>query len=290
MRNKTTAESAAPPAGPRPLRGAAHRVGRGGRARAPAAGLHGHDHRVAVEGPGRDARPRRAAGRARATTSCRTSPPGWCPGAASSPRSARRLVALGVRTIFVPAGDADPPAGDYHAVAGPARGPRPSSAARSRTSASPATRVAPVDPRRPDRAGHVGQAPARHAGGQQPDLRPGDRCRPGCAGCAGAGITMPLLVGVPGPVDRTKLLLMATKIGVGESTKFLAKHRRTLTRLAAPGGFTGERFLEKLAPAPGRAGRARRGPARVHVQPGGRDRAVAPRPAAPARRPRSTRR
>jgi methylenetetrahydrofolate reductase (NADPH) len=42
---------------------------------------------------------------------------------------------------------------------------------------------------------------------------------------------------------------MATKIGVGESTRFLAKHRGTLTRLAAPGGFTGERFLQRAAPA-----------------------------------------
>ena len=63
------------------------------------------------------------------------------------------------------------------------------------------------------------------------------------------GITMPLLLGIPGPVDRTKLLAMATKIGVGESTRFLAKHKGTFARLAAPGGFTGERFLEKFAPA-----------------------------------------
>lgn len=63
------------------------------------------------------------------------------------------------------------------------------------------------------------------------------------------GITMPLLLGVPGPVDRTKLLAMATKIGVGESTRFLNKHKGVLARLAAPGGFTGERFLEKCAPA-----------------------------------------
>ena len=63
------------------------------------------------------------------------------------------------------------------------------------------------------------------------------------------GITMPLLLGIPGPVDRTKLLSMATKIGVGESTKFLVKHKGTFARLAAPGGFTGERFLEKVAPA-----------------------------------------
>jgi len=62
------------------------------------------------------------------------------------------------------------------------------------------------------------------------------------------GITMPLLLGLPGPVERTKLLAMATKIGVGESTRFLVKHKGTLARLAAPGGFTGERFLEQCAP------------------------------------------
>ena len=54
---------------------------------------------------------------------------------------------------------------------------------------------------------------------------------------------------MPGPIDRTKLLSMATKIGVGESTKFLVKHKGTFARLAAPGGFTGEKFLEKCAPA-----------------------------------------
>lgn len=61
------------------------------------------------------------------------------------------------------------------------------------------------------------------------------------------GITMPLLLGVPGPIDRTKLLTMATKIGVGESTRFLAKHKGTFARLAAPGGFTGDRFVRDCA-------------------------------------------
>ena len=65
------------------------------------------------------------------------------------------------------------------------------------------------------------------------------------------GVTMPLLLGIPGPVERAKLLSMATKIGVGESTRFLAKHKGTFARLAAPGGFTGERFLEKCAPTLG---------------------------------------
>ena len=63
------------------------------------------------------------------------------------------------------------------------------------------------------------------------------------------GITLPVWLGVPGPVDRTKLLAMATKIGVGDSTRFLVKHKGTMLRLAAPGGFTGERFLEECAPA-----------------------------------------
>lgn len=65
------------------------------------------------------------------------------------------------------------------------------------------------------------------------------------------GVTMPVLVGIPGPVDRAKLLATATKIGVGESTRFLTKHKGTFVRLAAPGGFTGERFLEQCAPALG---------------------------------------
>src|SRR6476646_5434835 len=61
------------------------------------------------------------------------------------------------------------------------------------------------------------------------------------------GITMPLLLGMPGPVDRAKLLSMATKIGVGESTRFLVKHKGTFARLAAPGGWTGEKFLVDCA-------------------------------------------
>lgn len=68
------------------------------------------------------------------------------------------------------------------------------------------------------------------------------------------GVQMPLLLGMPGPVERTKLLGMATKIGVGESTKFLAKNKGLFARLAAPGGFTGESFLEKCAPALGEPG------------------------------------
>ncbi len=64
-------------------------------------------------------------------------------------------------------------------------------------------------------------------------------------------INLPLLLGLPGPVDRTKLLGMATKIGVGDSTRFLSKQKGLMTRLVAPGGFTGESFLTKCAPSVG---------------------------------------
>ncbi|GAA2132979.1 methylenetetrahydrofolate reductase [Nocardioides bigeumensis] len=65
------------------------------------------------------------------------------------------------------------------------------------------------------------------------------------------GITMPLYLGLPGPIDRAKLLNMATKIGVGDSTRFLSKQKGLMTRLVAPGGFTGESFLAKCAPTLG---------------------------------------
>ncbi len=61
------------------------------------------------------------------------------------------------------------------------------------------------------------------------------------------GMDLPIMLGVPGPIDRAKLLTMATKIGVGDSTRFLSKHKGIMARLAAPGGFTGERFLETSA-------------------------------------------
>ncbi len=76
------------------------------------------------------------------------------------------------------------------------------------------------------------------------------------------GIALPVWLGIPGPAERAKLLTMATKIGVGDSTKFLVKHRRAMLRLAAPGGFTGERFLADCAPALKRPGA---GVAGLHV-------------------------
>ena len=60
------------------------------------------------------------------------------------------------------------------------------------------------------------------------------------------GVALPIQVGIAGPVEATKLLTMATKVGVGESTRFLTKHAGWFARLANP-GYTPERLLNRLA-------------------------------------------
>jgi methylenetetrahydrofolate reductase (NADPH) len=51
------------------------------------------------------------------------------------------------------------------------------------------------------------------------------------------GITLPVRLGVPGVVDRTRLMTVGTRLGIGASMRFLAKNRSTVMHLMAPGGF-----------------------------------------------------
>jgi methylenetetrahydrofolate reductase (NADPH) len=60
------------------------------------------------------------------------------------------------------------------------------------------------------------------------------------------GVLLPIRMGLAGPVERTKLLSMATKVGVGESTRFLTQHSSWFARLASP-GYSPERLLAKVA-------------------------------------------
>ena len=158
-----------------------------------------------------------------------------------------RMLEAGVTTVFVPGGDQDPPAGDYSSALDLLEDlrelddPFPEVGITGYPESHPTisddlTVQAMWDKRR--YATHV----VSNLSFDPDTIRVWlDRVR-------ARGITMPMLLGIPGPIDRTKLLAMATKIGVGDSTRFLVKHKGTLTRLAAPGGFTGERFLERCAP------------------------------------------
>lgn len=64
-----------------------------------------------------------------------------------------------------------------------------------------------------------------------------------------AGITLPVLVGVPGVVDRRRLLGLSTRIGVGASTRYLRKNLRLATRLFAQASFEPGALVDALAAA-----------------------------------------
>ena len=157
-----------------------------------------------------------------------------------------RLTGAGIDRIFVPGGDADEPGAYPDALAlleDLAALGRPFPHVGSR-----ATRVAPDDQRRPDDPGDVGQAPLRDPRREQPDLRPRGARHLGVVGCASAGSRCHYCSGSPGR-RPDQAAVDGHEDRRGESTRFLAKHKGTFARLAAPGGFTGERFLEKVAPA-----------------------------------------
>ena len=158
-----------------------------------------------------------------------------------------RLVAAGVSDVFVPAGDADPPAGEFTSALAVLE--------RLGTLGSPFARVGitgyPQSHPKIDDDVTV-QAmwdKRRHATYIVSNL---------CFDAAALrrwvlrirrrGVTLPLLLGLAGPVDRTRLMTMAARIGVADSTRFLAGHAPAFARLAAPGAYEPERLLSRLAP------------------------------------------
>lgn len=62
------------------------------------------------------------------------------------------------------------------------------------------------------------------------------------------GTRLPILVGIPGIVPRAKLMRVSTRIGIGESLRYLRKHNDFVTRFFRPGGFSPDRLIKGLAP------------------------------------------
>jgi len=65
------------------------------------------------------------------------------------------------------------------------------------------------------------------------------------------GIRLPVYVGLPGVVDRKKLLQVSLKVGVGDSARFLKKQSGLVGMLLKPGGYSPDELVEKLAPYAG---------------------------------------
>ena len=69
-----------------------------------------------------------------------------------------------------------------------------------------------------------------------------------------SGIAIPLVLGLPGAADRTKLLRISTRIGVGNSLSFLRKNTGLISSFVKPGGFDPAAILLGLGDALGDPG------------------------------------
>jgi methylenetetrahydrofolate reductase (NADPH) len=62
------------------------------------------------------------------------------------------------------------------------------------------------------------------------------------------GIALPVYVGIPGAVDRRKLLEISVRVGVGTSITFLRKQQGGIKRLLGRPEHAGDRLHEEIAP------------------------------------------
>ena len=60
-------------------------------------------------------------------------------------------------------------------------------------------------------------------------------------------ITLPIHLGIPGAVELRKLMNIAARIGVADSTRYLLKHRSLIGHLVQRGAFGPDAFLRDLA-------------------------------------------
>ncbi len=162
-----------------------------------------------------------------------------------------RLHELGIVDIFVPAGDSDPPAGKFdsslsllealHEMGELLDRPLPRTGITGYPESHPkidddVTIQAMWDKRR--YASYIVSNMCFDARTLQAWVH---RVR-------GRGVTLPLRVGIAGPVDRAKLVSMASKIGVADSVRYLRSHASTVLRLNTPGGYEPDRLLSQIGP------------------------------------------
>ena len=155
-----------------------------------------------------------------------------------------RLTACGVDDVFVPAGDADPPAGRF--------GSALALLDRLAEMGRPFSRVGVTGypeshPRIDDDITIQAMWDKRHHAAYLVSNLCFDPAtlRHWIRRVRARGVTMPMFIGIAGPVDRARLLRMATKAGVAESARFLTGHTEWLLRLGTPTGYNPGRLLER---------------------------------------------
>jgi len=159
-----------------------------------------------------------------------------------------RLIACGVDDVFIPAGDADPPAGRFDSAL--------SLLERLAEMGSPFARTGitgypETHPRIDDDVTIQAMWDKRRLAAYIVSNLCFDpvTVRRWIRRVRARGITLPIYVGLAGPVERARLLRMAAKAGASESARFLAGHAEWFLRLGTPGGYRPERLLARLGPA-----------------------------------------
>ncbi|MBK6871533.1 MAG: methylenetetrahydrofolate reductase [Kineosporiaceae bacterium] len=156
-----------------------------------------------------------------------------------------RVTAAGITEVFMPAGDADPPAGDWDASLPGLQAlsrlgdPIPEVGITGYPESHPAIDDDVTVQAMWDKRSHATNVVSNMCFDPKLISNWVKRVRR-------RGIELPIKIGVAGPVERTKLLTMATKVGVGESTRFLTKHAGWFARMAGP-GYAPEALIGKVA-------------------------------------------
>ena len=75
-----------------------------------------------------------------------------------------------------------------------------------------------------------------------------DRIRTWLIGERANGLTLPVHLGVAGVVDRTKLMTMGLRLGIGNSMSFLKKNRKAVSQLLSQADFDPHTLLGPLTP------------------------------------------
>ena len=155
-----------------------------------------------------------------------------------------RLTACGVDDVFVPGGDADPPAGRFDSAL--------ALLDRLAEMGRPFSRVGVTGyPESHPRIDDDITIQAMWDKRQHAAYLVSNLCfdpatlRHWIRRVRARGVTMPMFIGIAGPVDRARLLRMATKAGVAESARFLTGHTEWLLRLGTPTGYNPGRLLER---------------------------------------------
>ncbi|MET0513112.1 MAG: methylenetetrahydrofolate reductase [Thermoleophilaceae bacterium] len=157
-----------------------------------------------------------------------------------------RLLAAGIRELFVPAGDASAPAGEFEGAAEllEAMGPRRAAFQEIGITGYPESHHL-ISDEETIRAMFAKAPMATHIISQICFDAP--TIVHWIAEVRRRGTHLPMWIGMPGSVDYAKLMRISMKIGLGESARFLRHHGNWMSRIVTR-QFKPDRLLRELTP------------------------------------------